>query len=46
MCYLLILLILLIALFVYDYKKDVTNKVIKFFGDKNIVKCSLYFIYI
>jgi hypothetical protein len=46
MDYLLILLILLITLFRYDYKKDVSNKVINFFGDKNIVKCSLYFIYI
>ena len=46
MDYLLILLILLIALFRYDYKNDVSNKVINFLDDKNIVKCSLYFIYI
>ena len=46
MCYLLILLFLLFTLFGFDYKKDISNKVIKFFGDKNIVKCSLYFIYI
>lgn len=46
MVYLLILLFLLILLSIYDYKKDVSSKVINFFGDKNIVKCSLYFIYI
>ena len=46
MVYLLILLVLLILLSIYDYKKDVSSKVINFFGDKNIVKCSLYFIYI
>ncbi len=46
MDYLLILLILLIALFRYDYKNDISNKVINFLDDKNIVKCSLYFIYI
>ena len=46
MVYLLFLLFLLILLSIYDYKKDVSSKVINFFGDKNIVKCSLYFIYI
>lgn len=46
MVYLLILLFLLILLSICDYKKDISNKVINLFGDKNIVKCSLYFIYI